>query len=90
MSENTLSVLVVDRKRSLWEGEAEFVSVPAVDGSLGILPGRQPALAVLSPGDLEIQVPGAGRVRVNVTGGFVSLDENAITVVVEEGSLLSQ
>lgn len=89
MSDKALTVLVVDRHESLWEGAADFISVPAIDGSLGILPGRQPALAVLAPGDLEIRIPEGGTVVVQVTGGFVSLDQDAVTVVVEEGSLVS-
>ncbi len=89
MSDKTLSVLVVDRYKSLWEGQAEFIAVPAIDGSLGILPGRQPALAVLAAGDLEIHVPDSNNVMVHVTGGFISLDQDEVTIVVEKGSLVS-
>lgn len=89
MSDKALSVLVVDRHSTLWEGPASYVRVPAADGSLGILPGRQPVLAVLSPGDLEIHSEDGSHILVKVAEGFVSLDEDVVTVVLEEGSVLA-
>src|SRR5690606_41487767 len=45
-----LNVEVVSPARVLWSGEASMVSAPAADGSMGVLPGHQPVLAVLRNG----------------------------------------
>ena len=42
-----LQVEVVSHEGRLWHGSASHVSFPATDGSIGVLPGRQPLLAGL-------------------------------------------
>ena len=46
-SAKSLQVEVVSHEARLWHGAASAVQIPTVDGSLGILPGRQPLLAQL-------------------------------------------
>ena len=47
-SGKSLQVEVVSHEGRLWHGAAASVQFPTVDGSLGVLPGRQPLLAQLS------------------------------------------
>ncbi len=82
-----LHVEVVGKTESLWKGRSSYVAVPAVDGSLGILPGRQPILTVLSAGTVEISRTDGDDVLVDIDGGFASVDQDFVTVVVENGSL---
>ncbi len=86
MSEDKLQVEVVSKTRPLWSGYAHYVSVPAIDGRLGILTGRQPLLAVLDTGEVEIQREDREPVILDVNGGFVSVDSDFVTVVVEDGA----
>ncbi|UNX53973.1 F0F1 ATP synthase subunit epsilon [Georgenia sp. TF02-10] len=69
--------------RSLWTGEASSVVVPASNGDLGILTGRQPVLAVLRPGTVRITPPAGAGTEIEVAEGFVSVDEDNVMVVVE-------
>ncbi|HLS26702.1 MAG TPA: F0F1 ATP synthase subunit epsilon [Beutenbergiaceae bacterium] len=78
-----LTVEVVSADRVWWEGEARSVSAPALDGDLGILVGHQPILAVLRTGKIRIEADGADNVEMEVTGGFLSVDQNQVTVVVD-------
>mgnify|MGYP002724582841 CR=1 FL=1 len=82
-----LRVSVVGRMGPLWAGRARYVSVPAVDGRLGILSGRQPVLAALQAGVVEIQPSTGETVKVQVDDGFASVDSDFVTVVVEGGKL---
>ena len=86
-----LDIQVVDRLETLWAGKAGYISVPALDGKLGVLPGRQPVLAVLGSGAVEIsQVQnGDADVLIDVDSGFVSVDADFVTVVVEDGTVIS-
>ncbi|MEE6280639.1 F0F1 ATP synthase subunit epsilon [Georgenia sunbinii] len=79
----TLSVHIVGPEATLWQGEATSVSVPAADGELGIRPGRQPVLAVLRPGTVRVIGEGGSSESVDILGGFVSVDDDDITVVVD-------
>ncbi|MFH5824073.1 F0F1 ATP synthase subunit epsilon [Georgenia sp. AZ-5] len=78
-----MKVEVVSTHASLWSGEATSVVVPAANGDLGILPGRQPVLAVLRPGTVRITPETGAGLTYDVTEGFVSVDEDLVTVVLE-------
>ena len=78
-----MKVEVVTTAAQLWDGEAASVVVPAADGDLGILTGRQPVLAVLRPGTVRITPASGSVVTFEVTEGFVSVDEDHVTVVTE-------
>lgn len=86
MPKAELSVEVVSQTELLWSGKASYVSVPAVDGRLGILKNRQPVLAVLEVGVVEISSED-GPVNVSVNGGFVSVDSDFVTIVAEGGKI---
>ena len=81
-----MKVDIVATDSVLWEGEASSVVVPAVDGDLGILPGRQPLLAVLRPGDVRVTSPDGSERSVPVTAGFVSVDQDLVEIVVDNSS----
>lgn len=80
---SALSIEVVTADRVLWSGSASGVSVPAADGDLGILPSHSPVLAVLRPGVVRITGDSGEKVNFDVLGGFVSVDDDAVTVVIE-------
>lgn len=78
-----LKVEMVSADRTWWSGEALSVGAPAADGDLGVLPGHQPLLAVLRPGMIKVR-PAAGEpVEMQVSGGFISVDHDAVTIVVD-------
>lgn len=84
---DTLKVAVVDRAHTLFQGEASQVIVPSADGDLGVLPGHQPLLVVLRPGQVRVDAVGStGAVDSQsfpVDAGFASVDNDAVTVVLE-------
>jgi F-type H+-transporting ATPase subunit epsilon len=81
-----MKVEVVSTDASLWSGEATSVVVPAAAGDLGILTGRQPVLAVLRPGRVRITPTSGQVVSLDVHEGFVSVDEDNVTVVVDNSA----
>ena len=88
-SGKSLQVEVVSHEGRLWHGAASAVQIPTVDGSLGILPGRQPLLAQL--GDGIVTVTCANEiVSLEVSGGFASVDSDFITVVADRATVASQ
>ena len=60
-------------------------SFPAMDGSIGVLPGRQPVLAGLVPGRVSITTE-QGAVDFEIDEGLASVDSDFITIVVEHAS----
>jgi F-type H+-transporting ATPase subunit epsilon len=77
-----LQVSVISPERTIFEGEAESVVVPSWDGELGILRGHAPLMALLGSGELRIRHGGAVE-RFQVTGGFLQVVDNQVTVLSE-------
>jgi F-type H+-transporting ATPase subunit epsilon len=78
----------VSRDRKVWSGAASQVSAPSVDGQIGILANHTPLLAVLRPGTIKVETTSGPALEARVTGGFVSVDNNLVTLVVDEISLV--
>ena len=80
---SSLAVTFVTSDRTVWSGSASQVVVPAVDGSMGILPRMQPTLAILDRGVVRIHdEAGQGSER-EVAGGFGSVDDDVVTIAVD-------
>ena len=79
----SLTVNLVSPDGTIWTGVANAVSVPSMEGQLGILARHTPILAVLKPGKVRItQFDGTDDEHV-IPGGFVSVDSNEVTIVVD-------
>jgi len=78
-----LHVEVVSPAGEAWTGEATQVSVPLINGELGVLPGRQPLVAVLGTGPLRLSSVDGEMHRIEVSGGFCSVDHDAITIAAD-------
>lgn len=80
----SLRVEVVSRRSgTAFDGEAASVSVPLDDGELGVLPGRQPILALLGRGTVRVVLPDGTTRSIAVAGGFCSVDHDAVTVAAD-------
>ena len=88
-SGKSLQVEVVSNEGRLWHGAALSVQLPTVDGSLGVLPGRQPLLAQLSEGTVTVSRADEV-VSFQVTGGFASVDSDFVTVVADHATVAEQ
>jgi F-type H+-transporting ATPase subunit epsilon len=77
-----LHVVVLSPERTVFEGTAEQVIAPALNGSLGILRGHAPLMALLGEGALRI-TSGGQELRYQVAGGFLQVADNQVTVLSE-------
>lgn len=82
-----LEVDLVAADRKVWSGTARSVSAPAADGEIGVLVGHSPLLAVLRAGHVRIQGTGGSDVSAAISGGFISVDSDAVTIVVDSADL---
>ena len=78
-----LTVELVAANGKIWEGEAHLVRARSVDGELGIMAGHEPMLAALAPGEVLIRAEGGQDATVEIDGGFMTVDENRVTIVAE-------
>ncbi|GMA25226.1 hypothetical protein GCM10025864_29850 [Luteimicrobium album] len=82
-----LDVDLVTTDRTIWAGKARLVVAPAADGEIGVLAGHTPLLSVLKPGTIRVRLAEGGSVEADIEGGFISVDSNRLTAVVDGATL---
>ena len=80
-----LHVSVITPESTIYEGDADQVIAPAVTGSLGILRGHAPLMALLGSGTLRID-RGREQKSFAVSGGFLQVVDNHVTVLSESAA----
>lgn len=78
-----LKVAVISPVEVGFEGSGDSVIVPAHDGLLGILYGHAPMMTLLGTGEVTVR-DGASVHRIAVSGGFLQVVENEVSVLAEE------
>ena len=82
-----LNVALVAADREVWSGDASRVILTTVDGDIGILVDHAPVLAVLLPGLVQVLQHDGSTLLAAVTGGFVSVNENRVSILTEQAEL---
>ncbi len=73
---------IVSQDRSIYEGDADIVVIPGVDGIMGILPNHAPLLTTLSYGIIEVR-SGNKEEHFTVAGGFAEIQPDIITILAD-------
>jgi F-type H+-transporting ATPase subunit epsilon len=96
----TLHVEVVVADRELWAGEANMVIAKTLEGDIGVLTGHPPVLGILAEGSIVrildpeggqgadgAEAGGAGEVTAAVSGGFLSVADDQISILAVDAQL---
>lgn len=89
MSDKHLTLELVTPEKVAWSAPADFVVLPAAEGEMGVLPGHQPFLVRLAPGEVRITEKGQVR-RFAVSGGFAEIKDDAIALFAETAEMAEQ
>jgi len=85
-----LELEVVTPYRQVLHTQAESIIVPAVEGYLGIMTNHAPLVAGLTAGVLRYGPAHGEKERVAVSGGFVEVTNNKVTVLADTAELASE
>jgi F-type H+-transporting ATPase subunit epsilon len=78
-----LHVELVAVEDKVWSGDASMIIARTTEGEIGILPGHTAFLGQLAdPGTVRIKTD-AGERAYTVHGGFISVDENGVSILAE-------
>lgn len=82
-----LSVELVAVESKVWAGEAEMLVARTTEGEIGVLAGHTPLLGQLAEhGQVRIKLPGGEQLAYDVSGGFLSVTADGVTVLAEEAT----
>jgi len=79
----TLNVELVSPTERVWSGKASFVSARTVEGDLGILSDHAPLFGVLVDGVVSIKGIDGSTTEFTVSGGFLSVSNNRVSILTE-------
>lgn len=78
-----MKVTIVSPEKTLYDAEAEGVKLPGASGRFEILQGHAPIISTLTAGTVECT--GKDPYEVTITGGFVEMAHNVVSICVEMG-----
>ncbi|ARK32741.1 F0F1 ATP synthase subunit epsilon [Halalkalibacter krulwichiae] len=82
----TIQVSVVTPDGKVYDGDVDMVSVRTIEGELGILPKHIPLVAPLTVGAVRLK-KGSTVEKVAVSGGFVEVRPDQVTILAEAAEL---
>lgn len=85
----TIQVSVVTPDGKVYDGDVEMVSVRTIEGELGILPRHIPLVAPLAIGAARLK-KGNDIEKIAVSGGFIEVRPDKVTILAEAAELASQ
>ncbi|MHB1175335.1 MAG: F0F1 ATP synthase subunit epsilon [Sulfuriferula sp.] len=78
----TIHVDIVSAEAALFSGTAEYVTVPAEMGEVGIYPRHTQMLTRIKPGSVRIKRPDIAEEEViYVSGGMLEVQPNVVTIL---------
>jgi F-type H+-transporting ATPase subunit epsilon len=88
MSDKTLHVELVAADQAVWAGAAKMVIAKTVEGEIGLLPGHEPMLAILSAGEVRITLPSGEKLVASAEDGFLSIEHDVLTIFARHAALV--
>ena len=83
-----LQVSLVSADSEVWSGQAKQVVARTTEGEIGILGGHEPLLAILGSGEVRITATDGTVVTANAADGFLSVENNNVTIVARDAELV--
>ena len=77
-----IRVEIVSQDHMVFEGDADIVVVPGVEGEMGILPNHVPLLSTMRYGILKVRFQGNEEVFA-ISGGVVEVQPDIVTVLAD-------
>ena len=89
MANKLLLTILTPEKAFLTDKEADFVSIPAFGGEMGILPGHISFVVQLKEGVLKYR-DGHKKEIFAVLSGYAEVDKNKVLILAEEAELAKE
>ncbi len=80
---DTFTFELVSPEKLLLSGDAEIVTVPGVEGDMGVLVNHAPVMTSLRPGLIELKLGDGTESSFYVRGGFADITPDSVTVLAE-------
>ncbi len=83
---NKLNLEVVTPTKLVVSDQVDLCTVPGTEGAFGVMANHAPILSTLTIGEMHYEKDG-NQVRMAVSGGFVEVSDNRMTVLAEAAEI---
>jgi F-type H+-transporting ATPase subunit epsilon len=83
MADRGFRLTVLTGERAVIDETVESLNAPGSEGYLGVLRDHAPLVTGLLPGKLTVVRPGGGREEYAISGGFLEVRHNVVTVLAD-------
>ncbi len=85
MEGDKIHLLIVSPEKKLFEGAVRYVRLPGSAGQFAVFRNHAPLISSLDAGEVVYEGE-AGERALNVSGGFVEVNDNKVSVCVTEAT----
>ena len=85
----TIRLEIVTPERLVYADEVDAVTLPGIEGELGVLPHHAPLITTLGLGELRIR-KGATEEHVAIVGGFLQVRPDRVVVMAETADMAAE
>jgi len=78
----TFYLRIYGADRTFYEGEAEYISIPTVDGEYAVMAHHENVVVSILPGTLKYRLPGEEMQYVYTSPGMMRVENNDVLVLV--------
>ena len=86
---NTMKLEIVTPTGLIFDGDVKMVTLPGKEGEFGVLPQHAQLVSLLDAGLITIQNSEGSETIVAINGGYVKVDENKVSCIVDGAVLIS-
>ncbi len=87
---NTLYIEIVAPDKRVFQGEAQGIRAPGVQGSFEVLYNHAPMIAAMGVGPLFVTLPSGDKITYATSGGFLEVIGNVVTLLAETAEPASE
>ena len=78
----SFKLMIITPEAKVYEGEADSLSAPGLNGSFGILNNHAPMVSGLGNGEIILTSAGSEK-KFKVDGGFLEVSKNVVSVMAD-------
>ena len=78
-----MQLSIITPEKTLFEAEAEMVTIPGSEGEFGVLPQHATFISSLKAGTVTIELAGGKQQKIEVTGGFAEVTPERATILAD-------
>ena len=78
-----MTVDIITPDESKYSGEASAVTVPGIDGSVGILQRHAPLITALKKGQVKVTESSGNETTFDIEGGVAEVKDNKVIILAE-------